>query len=160
MCAFRTGIQRGFSPEPVARIRVSAAMPPASSAAIRPITHNGPAILLVEGNALTRMAVAGYLRECGYEVVETGNPDEARRALQGGARPDIAFIDLDAKDGIDGFGLAQWIREHRPDIRVLLSSGVRRTAETAGDLCQDGPHLAKPYHHRDLEAQIRRLLAR
>jgi hypothetical protein len=42
---------------------------------------------------------------------------------------------------------------------VLLTSGVRRAAETAGDLCEHGPHLAKPYNHLHLEAQIRRLLA-
>jgi hypothetical protein len=44
-------------------------------------------------------------------------------------------------------------------VKVLLTSGVRRTAETAGDLCERGPYLAKPYDHRDLERRIRRLLA-
>jgi len=117
-------------------------------------------ILLVEGNALVRMALAGYLRECGYSVVETDNPGEAKQLLKAGAKADIAFIDLDAKDGIDGFALSHWIRGVRPDLKVLLSSGVRRAVETAGDLCEQGPHLAKPYEHRDLEAQIRRLLAR
>ena len=61
---------------------------------------------------------------------------------------------------VDGFSLAHWIRKARPDLKVLLTSGVRRAAETAGDLCEEGPHLAKPYAHRDLESQIRRLLAR
>jgi CheY-like chemotaxis protein len=116
--------------------------------------------VLVEPSALTRMAVAGYLRECGYAVIETDGPDEAKRVLQAGMKADIAFIDLDARDGVDGFGLAKWIRAERPEIRVLLTSGVRRTAETAAELCEQGPHLSKPYEHRDLEAQILRLLAR
>jgi DNA-binding NtrC family response regulator len=105
------------------------------------------------------MAVAGYLRDCGYQVAETDGATEAKRLLQAGAAPLVAFIDLDIEDEPDGFGLAQWIRAERPDVKVLLSSSVRRTAETAADLCERGPHLAKPYDHRDLESQIRRLLA-
>jgi len=131
-----------------------------ASAAKQPLPPAVPAILLVEASALVRMAVAGYLRECGYEVIETDGPDEARRVLEAGAKADIAFIDLGMQGEIDGFGLAHWIRKQRPDVKILLSSGVHRAAETAGDLCEDGPHLAKPYAPRDLEAQIRRLLAR
>jgi phosphohistidine phosphatase SixA len=80
--------------------------------------------------------------------------------LEAGAKADVVFIDLDTQGENGGFSLAQWIRSRRPDLKVLLSSGVRRSAETAGDLCEHGPHLVKPYEHRDLEAQIRRLLAR
>jgi len=134
-------------------------MSPARAAAERPASPPAPIILLVEANALTRMAVAGYLRECGYQVAEADGAAEARRLLQAGAAPQVAFIDLDVSGEFDGFGLAQWIRAERPDVKVLLTSGVRRTAKTAGDLCEHGPHLAKPYEHSDLESQIRRLLA-
>lgn len=134
-------------------------MPPPRSAAARPASPLAPLILLVEPSALTRMAVAGYLRDCGYQVAETDGAAEARRLLEAGTAPQVAFIDLDIGGETDGFGLAQWIRAERPDVKVLLTSGVRRTAETAGDLCERGPHLAKPYDHRDLANQIRRLLA-
>lgn len=131
-----------------------------ASAAIRPNLPKLPTVLLVESGALMRMAIAGYLRECGYAVIEADSPAEARELLEAGTKADVAFVDLEATGQIDGFGLAHWIRKTRPDLKVLLTSGVRRIAETAGDLCEEGPHLAKPYAHRDLEAQIRRLLAR
>lgn len=131
----------------------------AAPAAAKPASPPAPLILLVEANALTRMAVAGYLRECGYQVAETDGAAEAKRLLQSGAAPQVAFIDLDVAGEIDGFGLAQWIRAERPDVKVLLTSSVRRTAQTAGDLCEEGPHISKPYDHRNLESQIRRLLA-
>lgn len=131
-----------------------------ASAAIRPISHEPPTILLVEASALKRMAIAADLRECGYTVAETDGAAEARRLLDSGAKADIAFIDLDTKGENDGFALARWIRTQRPDVKILMTSGVRRAAETAGDLCEQGPHLTKPYEHRDLAAQIRRLLAR
>lgn len=131
-----------------------------ASVAIRPQPPKIPTILLVESSALMRMAIAGYLRECGYAVIEADNPSEARQLLEAGTEADVAFIDLEATGQIDGFALAHWIRKTRPDLKVLLTSGVRRAAQTAGDLCEEGPHLAKPYAHRDLEVQIRRLLAR
>jgi CheY-like chemotaxis protein len=134
-------------------------MSTARPAATRPASPPAPIILLVEASARTRMAVAAYLRDCGYQVAETDGAAEAKRLLQSGAAPQVAFIDLDVEGEIDGFGLAQWIRAERPDVKVLLTSGARRTAETAGDLCERGPHLAKPYGHRDLEREIRRLLA-
>ncbi|MCW5734467.1 MAG: response regulator [Enhydrobacter sp.] len=105
------------------------------------------------------MAVAGYLRECGYQVVEADGAAEAKRVLQSGPAPQLAFIDLDVSDETDGFGLARWIRAERPGVKVLLTSSVRRTAQMAGDLCEEGPLISKPYDHRDLESQIRRLLA-
>lgn len=133
-------------------------MPASASAAVQPASSPVPVILLVEASALMRMALAAYLRECGYQVIETDGPAEARRVLEADARADIAFIDLDTKGELDGFGLAQWIRAERPDVKVLLTSGVKRAAETAGDLCEQGPHLAKPYDHRDLKTHIHRLL--
>jgi CheY-like chemotaxis protein len=132
---------------------------PASASRAAAQTQEIPTVLLVEAKPLVRMAIAAYLRACGYQVVETNGPTEARRLLTSGAKTEIAFIDLESKGEIDGFGLAQWIRVQRPDIKVLLTSGVRRAAETAGELCEQGPHLAKPYEHRELEAQIRRLLS-
>jgi CheY-like chemotaxis protein len=134
-------------------------MSPARTAVEKPASPPVPVILLVEASARTRMAVAGYLRDCGYQVAETADGAEARRLLQSGTVPDVAMIDLDADDEVGGFSLAQWIRAERPEVKVLLTSGVRRTARTAGDLCEEGPHLAKPYDHRDLESRIRRLLA-
>jgi DNA-binding response OmpR family regulator len=135
-------------------------MPSSATVAARSATSPTPVILLVEASALTRMAVASYLRECGYQVTETDGAAEARRVLEAGFAVQVAFIDLDSGGELDGFGLAQWIRAEHPEVKVLLTSGVRRTAETAGDLCEHGPHLAKPYEHRELERQIRRLLAR
>ena len=131
-----------------------------ASAAIRPIPPKIPTVLLVESRPLMRMAIAAYLRECGYVVTEADNPAEARQLLETGTEPDVVFIDLEATGQLDGFGLAHWIRKTLPGLKVLLTSGARRAAETAGDLCEEGPHLAKPYAHRDLEAQLRRLLAR
>ena len=118
-----------------------------------------PTVLVVADEVLVRMAVSDYLRECGYNVIETGDAQEAIKVMTSDAVVDIAFSDIAMPGSLDGFGLAQWIRRERPDIKVVLTSGIARSAKAAGELCEDGPTLVKPYDHADLERRIRALLA-
>jgi CheY-like chemotaxis protein len=116
-------------------------------------------LLLVHRDILVRTALAAYLRECGYDVVEAGTTEEAIQALRLDMKFDLAFLDIEGDAGA-GFQLAQTIRKHRPAVRVVLAAGVPRAAAEAGELCEQGPAQRKPYDHRTLERHIRRLLAR
>jgi DNA-binding response OmpR family regulator len=116
-------------------------------------------LLIVESDLLVRSAVADYLRECGYTVLEATDAKEAIALLQASADIRVVMVDVGAPDVLDGFALVQWIRRERPDAKVVTTAGIVRTAQTAGDLCESGPMLRKPYHHQELERQIRRLLA-
>lgn len=125
-----------------------------------PVPAPPPVILIVEDDVLVRSIGAAYLRECGFEVVEANGADEAIRVLQAGIRIDVVFSDVNMPGGMDGFGLAQWIRRERPELKVLLTSGGPRTAKEAGDVRENGPFLAKPYAYAELERHIRSLLER
>ena|SRR5215475_8919193 len=118
-----------------------------------------PSVLVVEDEVLVRTSVAEYLRACGYRVLEAKDADEATLILRNDDDIDIVFTDVQMPGSLDGFGLAQWVRRERPRTRVIITSGVVRASEAARDLCAEGPLLAKPYDHRDLERRIRRLLA-
>jgi CheY-like chemotaxis protein len=119
-----------------------------------------PSILVVDDDVLVRTVVAAYLRDCGFDVVEASNADEAVRIIQSEIAVDVVFSDINMPGSMDGFGLAQWIRRERPQLQIILTSGAARTAKSAGDLCEHGPILAKPYDHADLERRIRAALAR
>ncbi len=119
-----------------------------------------PTILVVEDEVLIHMAVSDYLRDCAFHVVEAGSGDEAIQVLEAGIQVDIVFSDVHMPGDVDGFALSQWLRRERPGVKVILTSGVARAAKAAGDLCEEGPFLGKPYDHRDLERHIRGLLAR
>lgn len=129
------------------------------SDASRPGEPEARAILLVEDEVLIRMAVADYLRDCGYRVTEAANADEAIKVLNTNARIDVVCSDIQMPGTLDGFGLAQWVRRERPGLRIVLVSGVSRAAEVAADLCDGGPLMAKPYSPDELERRIRMLLA-
>ena len=48
-----------------------------------------PTILIVENEVLVRMAVAAYLRECGFKVVEARTAAEALRVFESEDRKSV-----------------------------------------------------------------------
>lgn len=104
------------------------------------------------------MVIADYLRDCGYHVIEAGTATEALVVLQSSQTVDIVFSDVQMPGEMDGFGLSRWVRQNRPGLRVLLTSGNARAVQTAGDLCAEGPVEVKPYHPQAIHNRIQRLL--
>ena len=120
----------------------------------------GPTVLLVEEDVLIRMPIADYLRDCGYRVVEAASGTEALMVLrQPNLTVDALFTDAQLSGTVDGFGLAQWVRQNRPGAQIVMAGSPRRAAKEAGKLCEEGPMLAKPYEPQVVEGRIRQLLA-
>jgi len=119
-----------------------------------------PTVLLVQEDVLVRMVVADYLRSCRYRVYEVATTDEALAVLGTHLAVDTVFTGVHAAGSVDGFGLAQWVRQRRPGTKVVLSAGVRRTAQIAGELCEENPPVARRHSVREIERRIRSLLAR
>jgi DNA-binding NtrC family response regulator len=116
-------------------------------------------ILVVEDDVLVRMPIAQYLRDCGYKVIEAVSADEAMAVLLDQETiVDVVFSDIEMPGSLDGFGLAKWIREHRPGLDVVLAGTLPRTVERAKELCEAGS-IPKPYESQVVHNQIRRLLA-
>ncbi len=114
-------------------------------------------ILVVEDKVIIRMNVSEYLRSCGYKVIEAANGDEALKVLKSPKiRVDIVFSDVQLPGTLDGFGLSQWIRTHRPEVRILLAGTLDRAVHTAAEVCEDGP-LTKPYEPGTLLKRIKQL---
>ncbi|MDI1228128.1 MAG: response regulator [bacterium] len=119
-----------------------------------------PVILIIEAELAVREPVSDYLRECGYRVVERVSTDEAQDFLaRGGVPVDIVLADAESTGAMGGFAFGRWVKSNHPRIQVLLAGSVEKVAEEAGNLCAQGPHLARPYHHQVLGNRIRQMLA-
>ena len=109
---------------------------------------------------LVRTPICQYLRDCGYRVLEAASADEATTILQ---KPDIQIdvilSDVEMRGKMNGFGFAQWARSVRPGVDIVLAGTPERTAHAAGELCEQGPILVKPYDHKIVLDRIKRLLA-
>jgi CheY-like chemotaxis protein len=116
-------------------------------------------VLVVEDEVLVRMAVAQQLRECGYIVAEAANADEAVTVLQHGTvRIDIVVTDVAMPGSMDGFALANWIRQRFPAVKVMLTGSESRAVRAAMELCASGPQ-PRQYEPHNLLEYIRRLKA-
>jgi CheY-like chemotaxis protein len=117
-------------------------------------------ILVVDSEVLIRLVIAQYLRECGFKVVEAVSGDEAMQILQSAdVAVDIVLSDATVQGTMDGFGLARWVRQNKPDIGVILVASPNAAADAAADLCESGPLLSRPYEPQIVIERIRRLLA-
>ena len=116
-------------------------------------------VLIVEPELPVRHPVAEYLRGCGYQVLEAVNTDEAMTLLVAKENVDVVLIDAAAPGTIDVFALSKWIRQKNHRAKVLMAGTVQKVTESAGILCEEGPHLAKPYHPQQLLEEIKRLIA-
>ena len=118
-----------------------------------------PTVLVVDDEILIRLVIADYLRECGYRVFEAGGPEDAVSILQSDLKIDIVFTDLELPGQSSGLELARWIRRRYPAVRVILTSGLYSAAELAGELCEAGPPIVKPYDSDAVAQRIRALMA-
>jgi CheY-like chemotaxis protein len=112
-------------------------------------------ILFVEDEALVRMDMAEFLRECGYRVHEAANASEAVQALESKFAVDLVFTDINLPEGMSGLELAEWVFNNRPGVRVLVTSGDAPRSDIPGTI---EPVLVKPYTGRDLLDRIRQAL--
>lgn len=133
-----------------------------SSAKIIPFSGTAPrTILVVEGEVLVRHVISEYLRECGYRVYEASGADEAIEILKNPDVPiDVVFSKAETAGSLDGFSLARWIRSNRPQAKVILTSGVARSAHVAAELCEAGRLMPKPYEPEAVLDRIKQLLAK
>jgi DNA-binding response OmpR family regulator len=113
-------------------------------------------VMIIEPEVLVRMVVAEYLRDCGYAVIEAMAAKDLWTVLDSGHRLDVVVAEVSA---VDGFAFAKRVRQTRPDIDVILTSGIMGAAHESHELCKEGP-IKQPYQPKDVEARIRVLLER
>ena len=120
-------------------------------------------ILLVEDEAPLRSLTRRFLEGRGYTVIEAGSGREALIIWpQHRDRVDLLMTDLVMPGGISGRQLSERLREDKPSLGVVFTSGY--SPEIAGTdtlfIHRCNSHfLPKPYATRDLLRAIRDSLA-
>ncbi|WP_138471070.1 CheR family methyltransferase [Poseidonocella sp. HB161398] len=125
-----------------------------------PERGDGQTILVVEDSESMRIATRERLETLGYAVLEAGSAREAMEILE--RRTDIAlvFSDVVMPGEMNGLDLVRWVRQKRPGIDVLLTSGYHSEVErmTGRAMPQDIECLAKPYSLAQLASSVRMAL--
>jgi PAS domain S-box-containing protein len=107
-------------------------------------------VLLVDDDILVSMGAADMLLDLGHSVTEAQSGVHALKLLKTDLPFDIVVTDY-AMPGMNGFELAQRIKEINPKLPIVLATGY---AELPADRAIQFGHLSKPYTAQDLAAAL------
>lgn len=109
-------------------------------------------ILVVDDEAEVRALVREILAMHGYHVVDTGDPNEARRIVE--AQPIHLLLTDVVMPIMSGLELAKRVEAASPSTKILLMSGYS-TAAVKGS---GRPLISKPFKTNDLVNTVRLML--
>ncbi len=127
----------------------------AEASAQRRICADGEKILVVEDEPRLRKFACRSLAAAGYKVRDAGDAATACRILTTESDIDLLFSDIVMPGDMNGRELARWAREHRPLLKVLLTTGFSVDMGDGATGTEDFALLEKPYTKDHLYAAIR-----
>ena len=120
--------------------------------------ENRPTVIVVEGDALTRMTTADILSDEGYRVIEARNADQALEVLD--VRHDVRVVltEADLPGSSNGYALARIVDLRYPGIGVIVTSGTGKPRP--GALPEKARFISKFLGTPALLREVRALLDR
>ncbi len=129
-----------------------------------PLATGNESILIVDDEAGLLQLADQYLRSLGYRTRLAENAAQALDILNADDSIDLLFSDVVMPGGMNGYELAQQAIQlahvrHRPEPKVLLTSGFTSKTMAHNGLARFSAHLlSKPYRKHDLAQRIRLIL--
>jgi CheY-like chemotaxis protein len=106
-----------------------------------------------------RVVAVNILESLGYRVWQAEDGRSAVDILKSSKPVDLLFTDLIMPNGMNGQDLLREARLHRPDLKVLFTSGYSASFIAArGQADETVPLLGKPYRKQKLAEVIRTVL--
>lgn len=115
-------------------------------------------VLIVDDEFLVRNVLSEILKDAGFHVLQAESASGAVALLEEPVHVDLVFSDV-KMPGMDGFELARWVSEHKPDMPVILASGYVGKTNMAAELrCAE--FLRKPFDFDAVIDKIRDTISR
>ena len=112
-------------------------------------------VLLAEDDDSMRVYLARALERSGYSVVAVDRGTAALPLIES-EQFDLLLTDIVMPE-MDGIELAQKAATIAPEMRVMFITGFAAVALKAGRAAPSAKVLSKPFHLRDLVAEVDRL---
>lgn len=119
--------------------------------------HVGPTVLIADDEEAVRTLAATTLEQAGFLVLPACNAEAAIEIFRRGrVNVDALLTDVQMGNGITGIALAEHILNEKPEIGVLVMSGLPEAELLASE--KNLRFLAKPFAPAKLVEQMRQAL--
>jgi two-component system cell cycle response regulator CpdR len=116
-------------------------------------------ILVVDDDLSMLSFIKTALERADHQVTGCNNGKDALEALKQSQDIDLLLTDI-VMPGMDGIELSKEAKVLLPDLKTMFISGFSvNTADTNTKISFKGNLMAKPFHLKDLIAQVEKLLA-
>jgi two-component system cell cycle response regulator CpdR len=115
-------------------------------------------ILLAEDDESLRKFLAQALAKAGHDVTDFGDGSDAFECLKG-FRFDLLLTDI-VMPGMDGIELAKRAAELNESLKIMFITGFAAVAlHPSSNAPKQAKVLSKPFHLREIVAEIDRMIA-
>jgi two-component system cell cycle response regulator CpdR len=115
-------------------------------------------ILLVEDDESLRKFLAQALIRAGHEVTDFGDGEDAYESLLG-YRFDLLLTDI-VMPGMDGIELAKRAADINAAMKIMFITGFAAVAlHPSSNAPKQAKVLSKPFHLREIVAEVERMMA-
>jgi len=115
-------------------------------------------VLVVDDEPIVRDVVVRYLQREGFETLEAGDGDSARRLIES-ADPQLVVLDV-MLPGMDGLELCRWIRGRSELPVILLTARGEEADRIVGLELGADDYVTKPFSPRELAVRVKAVLRR
>jgi signal transduction histidine kinase len=134
----------------------TAAPPPPASVGIQAGERN---ILVVEDDTMVRNLVVQVLQDESYTVLQAVDAVEALATIESKTLLHLLVTDV-GLPGMNGRQLAEIARTHRPDLKILFTTGYAHNAALDGIASLDGVAvMSKPFQLDQLTAKVHEMIS-
>jgi len=110
-------------------------------------------VLIVEDEAIIRVAAAALIEDLGCDSFEASSADEAIALLEQHPQITILFTDIQMAGSMDGLELAAYARRRWPPLKFIIVSGNH--IATAIEMPEGAHFFPKPYNAATIGEAIR-----
>jgi two-component system cell cycle response regulator CpdR len=149
---------KGLASSAADMLTIASGLPPILTTSLTGVGIPMARILLAEDDDSLREFLAKALRRAGHWVEAAPDGSEAESQLDGNVF-DLLLADV-VMPGLDGIELARRASARDPELKVLFITGFAAVALRQRDGLPGAPRvLSKPFHLRDLVAEVDSILA-
>ena len=114
--------------------------------------QSSPVVLVVEDEILIRDCIVAHLQEAGFDVIAAADAEQAFREFEHQPCVTTVFNDVRMPGRFDGLSLAAKVVKLRPDVQVIVTSGL---GLPNGAVPAGADFLPKPYDCTALSGLIK-----